>query len=318
MTPVPRLRAARVRIPASTSNLGAGFDCLGLALGRYLVATYDPSERADRLALERVGTLRALADQPLEDDLFVRAFRAGVTASGASLRGGTLVLDSEIPVARGLGSSAAAVVGGLTLAAAATGTLLPCDRAFAAARTWEPHLDNVAPALMGALVAVTEDAAGAPRAIRLPLAPTIGFAYAAPAAGLETARARAALPRTVAFADAVHNVGAMAALTTGLATADPALIAIGLSDRLHVQYRLPLIAGAPEALVAARGAGAWGATISGAGSGVIALTPIDRAVDVADAMARAFRDVTGEDGGVCFAIEPDRAGATTITVAEAA
>ncbi len=311
MTRAPRLRAARVRVPASTSNLGAGFDCVGLALGRHLAAAFSP-DGDDTLRLERRGTLRALAGRPEGDDLFLRAFRTGLAAHGVTLRGGTLTLDSEIPIARGLGSSAAAVVGGLALAGAVAGISLERGPAFAAALEWESHLDNVAPALMGGLIAVTHDDAGAPRALRLPLAPTIGFAYAAPGTGLETTRARAALPRTVPLADAVHNIGAMAALAAGLATGDPELIALGLSDRLHVQYRLPLIPGAADALAAARRAGAWGATISGAGSGVIALGPPDRTREIADAMARAFRGAVAEDGGVCFAVEPDRSGVVTV------
>jgi homoserine kinase len=311
MTSPPRLRAAHLRVPASTSNLGAGFDCVGLALGRYLAASYEPAAPDGApLRLERRGTLHALAGHPVEEDLFVRAFRAGLAARGATLGGGTLTLDSEIPVARGLGSSAAAVVGGLALAAAATGGSPEAAAVFRAAREWEGHLDNVAPALLGGLVAVALDDAGTPRAFPLPLAPTIGFSYAAPGVGLETARARAVLPRTVPLADAVHNVGAMAALAAGLATGDPELIALGLSDRLHVRHRLPLIPGAPDAIAAARHAGAWGATISGAGSGVIALGPLDRATEVADVMARAFRDAAGLEGSVGFAVEPDRAGAT--------
>jgi homoserine kinase len=311
MTRAPAPRAARVRVPASTSNLGAGFDCVGLALGRYLAAAFSP-DGDDTLRLERLGTLHALAGRPEGDDLFVRAFRRGLAAHGVTLRGGTLTLDSEIPVARGLGSSAAAVVGGLALAAAVVGASLEHGPAFAAALEWESHLDNVAPALMGGLVAVTHDADGVPKALRLPLAATIGFAYAAPGTGLETTRARAALPHTVPLADAVHNVGAMAALAAGLATGDPELIALGLSDRLHVQYRLPLIPGAVDAFAAARRAGAWGVTISGAGSGVIALAPPDRTREIADAMVRAFRGAVGGEGGVCFAVEPDRTGVVTL------
>jgi homoserine kinase len=319
MTATPRLRVARIQVPASTSNLGAGFDCLGVALARHLAAAYDPDAgpQDGPPQVERRGTLHVLSGRPDGDDVFMQAFEHGLATHGATLRGGTLTLDSEIPVARGLGSSAAAVVGGLALAAAVTGSPLVRADVLAAALRWESHLDNVSAALIGGLVAVTHDEAGAPRTLHLPLASDIGFAYAAPGVGLETARARAVLPRTIAFADAVHNVGAMAALTAGLATGDPDLIALGLSDRLHVQYRLPLIPGAADALAAAHSAGAWGATISGAGSGLIALTQPDRARAVAEAMARAFRDRVGPDGVVCFAVDPDRAGAVSVPPAPA-
>ena len=188
MTVAPRLRAARIQVPASTSNLGAGFDCLGVALGRHLAATYDPEggPQDGHLHVDRRGTLHALIGRPERDDLFVQAFEQGLATHGATLRGGTLTLDSEIPLARGLGSSAAAVIGGLALAAAVTGSPLVPAAAFAAALRWESHLDNVSAALMGGLVAVTHDEAGAPKALRLPLSSDIGFAYAAPGVGLET------------------------------------------------------------------------------------------------------------------------------------
>jgi homoserine kinase len=162
---------------------------------------------------------------------------------------------------------------------------------------------------LGGLVAVAAGDDGAPHAFRLPLSDRVGFAFAAPGVELETRRARAALPRTVPHADAVHNVGAMAALLRALETGDAELMRLGLSDRLHVQYRLPLIPGAEDAMRAARDAGAWGATVSGAGSGLLAFAAPDRTFDVADAMAAAFRTATGP-GVVFFAAEPDARGAT--------
>jgi len=305
------LRPARVRVPASSSNLGAGFDCLGVALSRYLTAEYTPAPdaRTPGLTIERRGTLRALDDGPDDRDLIVRAFHRFLETLGAPAAGGRLTLDSEIPIARGLGSSAAAVVTGIALAAAAADVPLRLADALRVAREYEDHLDNVAPSILGGLVAVASDDAGEPHAFRLPLSDRIGFAFAAPGVELETRRARAALPRTVAHSDAVHNVGAMAALTRALATGDADLMQLGLSDRLHVRYRVPLIPGADAAMRAARAAGAWGATVSGAGSGLLALAAPERAFDVADAMADAFRTETGA-GVVFFAVEPDARGAT--------
>jgi homoserine kinase len=304
------LRRARVRVPASSSNLGAGFDCLGLALGRYLTAEYTPHDaRTPGLRVERRGTLRALDDRSDDHDLIVRAFHRFLEALGAPASSGTLTLDSEIPIARGLGSSAAAVVAGVALAAAAAEVPLDIAHALRVAREFEDHLDNVAPSLLGGLVAVATGDDDQPHPFRLPLSDRVGFAFAAPGVELETRRARAALPRTVTHADAVHNVGAMAALTRALAIGDADLMRLGLSDRLHVRYRVPLIPGADDAMRAARAAGAWGATVSGAGSGLLAFAAPDRAFDVADAMADAFRTATGT-GVVFFAIEPDVRGVT--------
>jgi homoserine kinase len=305
-------RLVRVRVPSSSSNLGAGFDCLGLALSRYLTAEFVPAEdpaAAGMLHVARRGTLRPLDDRADDRDLFVQAFRRFHETNDAASPSGTLTIDSEIPIGRGLGSSGAAIVGGIALAAAALGVPLEASAVLSAAQEFERHLDNVAPALLGGLVAVARDEQDVPQAFGLPLSEALGFAFAAPGAELDTQQARRALPERVALTDAVHNVGAMAALTRALATGDPALLRLGFSDRLHVRYRLTLIPGGEQALAAARAAGAWGATVSGAGSGLIAVTDPGRAAEVADAMAAAFRRVAGPAGVIGFEAEPDLGGA---------
>jgi homoserine kinase len=285
----------RVRVPGSTSNLGAGFDTIGLAVSRYLTAEYRAGDGP--LAIDRRGTLASLQGMPEELDLFAQAMRSVCPSLG-----GTLVLDSEIPVGRGLGSSAAAVVGGLTLGAAVASSNVDVLRT---ARRWESHLDNVAPCLLGGLVAVVEN-----EAFPLVLAPGIAFAYAAPGVPLSTARARAALPTTVPHSEAARALGHLAALIRGLETADVALLTLGLSDRLHVPYRLPLIPGGAEVREAGLAAGAWGVTVSGAGSGLLAVTAPEKAASVAEAMAAAFREAAGPEGVVAFPLVPDSRGVT--------
>jgi homoserine kinase len=285
----------RVRVPGSTSNLGAGFDTIGLAVSRYLTAEYQAGDGP--LAIDRRGTLASLQGMPEELDLFAQAMRSVCPSLG-----GTLVLDSEIPVGRGLGSSAAAVVGGLTLGAAVGSSTVDVLRT---ARRWESHLDNVAPCLLGGLVAVVES-----EAFPLVLAPGIAFAYAAPGVPLSTARARAALPATVPHGEAARALGHLAALIRGLETADVALLTLGLSDRLHVPYRLPLIPGGAEVREAGLAAGAWGVTVSGAGSGLLAVTAPEKAASVAEAMAAAFREAAGPEGVVAFPLVPDSRGVT--------
>jgi homoserine kinase len=285
----------RVRVPGSTSNLGAGFDTIGLAVSRYLTAEYRAGDGP--LAIDRRGTLASLQGMPEELDLFAQAMRSVCPSLG-----GTLVLDSEIPVGRGLGSSAAAVVGGLTLGAAVGSSNVDVLRT---ARRWESHLDNVAPCLLGGLVAVVEN-----EAFPLVLAPGIAFAYAAPGVPLSTARARAALPTTVPHSEAARALGHLAALIRGLETADVALLKLGLSDRLHVPYRLPLIPGGAEVREAGLAAGAWGVTVSGAGSGLLAVTSPEKAASVAEAMAAAFREAAGPEGVVAFPLVPDSRGVT--------
>jgi len=143
---------------------------------------------------------------------------------------------------------------------------------------------------------------GRPARIANAIAPSIGFALAWPAEALSTARARAALPELVPFADAVENPRRLALLLEGLRTGDARLLAIGAEDRLHVKHRLPLIPGAEQTLAAARACGAWVATISGAGSGLVALGPHGRIAAIAEAMRAALIESTGT--GEARVVEP--------------
>ena len=300
MTP---LRSAHVRVPCSTSNLGSGFDTLGLALGRYLEARYTPGD--DALELVRSGTLAEVGGSP-GDDLLLRAFLARMAEAGVDA-GGVVTVGSEIPVGRGLGSSGAALVGGWALGGAALGRPTDLQGAWIHAATVEGHGDNAAPCAFGGLRAVVDTARG-PRAVPLELSSRVGFAYAAPATPMSTRDAREVLPPTVDHATAVRGLGRLAALLQGLATADPELCHIGLEDELHVPYRLRLIPDAYDAMAAARAAGAWGVTISGSGSGLLALCAPSDATEVARAMHQVFAVEDGGPGCVGFPIEPDLVG----------
>lgn len=298
------LLSCGVRVPCSTSNLGAGFDCLGLAFDRYLDAGYEPGP--GELTIVRAGTLRDLDLEPADDRLMI-AFLAELERRGVERVGGRLFVTSTIPVGRGLGSSAAATVAGLALAAAACGTTLDRDAALASAMRIEGHPDNSAPSLFGGLMAVAASENGAPHGMRLPLSSDVGFVFAAPADGVSTERARRVLPQHVPHSAAVRNLGRLASLLHGLANADATSIAIGFSDELHVPYRIPLIPRAKAVLDAALAAGAWGATISGSGSGIIAACPHDVEARVSNAMRDAFGGTDAD--AVAFTLRPDMHGA---------
>jgi homoserine kinase len=301
------LRAARVRVPCSTSNLGAGFDCIGLALDRYLDVSFEPATH--ELRVERAGTLATLA-VAAGDDAVATALRAHLATRGAAAVGGVLRMTSEIPVARGLGSSAAATVAGLLLAAAAIGDDTPDRRPLLAQATRiEGHADNAAPALLGGLVGIARTESGEPRPFPLSLSPRLAFAFAAPPVEVSTAYARRVLPATVSHDTAVRALARVAALLHGLATGNAELLHTGFTDELHVPWRLPLIPGAPHAMRAALDAGAFAVTVSGSGSGLIAVCDPAGATRVADAMARGFAAAAVATGVIAFPLHPDTVGA---------
>lgn len=294
------LAKARVRAPCSTSNLGSGFDTLGLALNRHLRATFEPG--GSDLQVQRTGTLAALDEEPARD-LLATTFRRFV-AEGGGVPHGVLQVHSEIPLRRGLGSSAAALVTGHDLAFAALGRPSDPVASFRHASHREGHGDNAAPCALGGFRAVVPGPDGL-RPLALELSRDVGFAYAAPGLGLGTSDARAALPRQVPHHTAVAELGRLAALLRGMALADPELIRIGVEDELHVPHRLPLIPGSLGAIVAGYDAGAWAVTISGSGSGLLALCAVDDAPQVAGAMRQAFATGSDETGCVGFELRPD-------------
>jgi homoserine kinase len=282
-----------VRVPASSSNLGAGFDCVGVAVGRWLrLRARRASAGAAATApvtLERAGTLAAL-DGPAEQDWLYRGFAAACRRAGQPVPPGlVLAAESEIPVARGLGSSAAAIVAGAVAATALLGLALDAPAIAALATELEGHPDNVAPAAFGGANLVVPGPDGdivTPLVVHASLA----FVFAVPDFTVETKLARAVLPATLPHAQAVRAAAKSAALVQGLAHGDPRLLAAALDDVLHVPFRRSLVRGYDEVTGAARRAGAYGATLSGSGPTLVALAPLAQAAAVGAAMVRAWRD----------------------------
>ncbi len=293
---------ATVRIPGSTSNLGPGFDCLGVALSLFLEARLCGPIPGTTHVLRRGGA-RAEMHGAAQKDALLLAFER---ASERLEVGGSFAFEvaSEIPVGRGFGSSGAAVAAGLLLANALASRPRPPRELLAWGIEIEGHPDNVTAALFGGctLCHPSPDGVGPPVFVAPTINPEIAFALAWPPIALPTERARSVLPASVARTDAVENARRLPFLLEGLRSADPRLLAIGGEDRLHLVYRLPLIPGAKHALEAARAAGAWLATISGAGSGLVALGPHERIADVAEAMEAAFRQECGR--GSSRVVEP--------------
>ena len=283
----PKDSEYHLTVPCSTSNLGPGFDQLGLCLSLFLSVEAGPRPEG----ASPVQPSDGLEWPDPDDDLLWRAFEraAGPAATGVQLR-----VRSEIPIGRGLGSTGAAVAAGLLLGRAVAGDLEPDRRALLPMGIeLEGHPDNVTASLFGGCtVCVPLPDGGAPM-VQLQVHPELGFAAAWPREPLATERARAALPRQVPFADAVENARRVPLLIEGLRSGDAELLHHGTHDSLHERHRLPLLPGASQALDAARRAGAFAANVSGAGSALIAIGPRDARRTIADAMAHELRAATG-------------------------
>jgi homoserine kinase len=289
------VRSASVSVPGSTSNLGGGFDCVGMAIDRWLHAHLQVDQHGSQaVTIARDGTLRDLTCDP-SDDLLYQGFAAACVAKGRAIPSGlTFAVTSEIPVARGLGSSAAALVAGAALADVTLDLGLAPHGIATLISQVEGHPDNAAPAALGgAMLGVARDDAGDAHRrtyvfASLPVHPSLAFVFAVPSLEVTTASARAVLPAEISFTDAVCVVQRSAALIHGLAAGHPELLARALDDVLHVPYRRSLVPAYDAVVAAARGVGAFGATLSGSGSAILAICHRDAAQQTADAMRQAF------------------------------
>jgi len=286
------MKQVKITIPATTANLGPGFDCLGLALGLYNHVTFTA-----------VSPIHPFHDQPcMTLDITI----AGIDAHKVATDSSNLVVQSanhlfqlvekrpsalhmhqfnNIPVGSGLGSSSTAVLAGLLGANALVNGNLSCADLLQIANEIEGHPDNVAPAFYGGLVlgAQTEQIL---HIEQLPIAPMQAI-IVLPDFHLLTSAARAALPTHISRADAIYNAGHLGLLIRALETADYDKLAIAMQDKLHHPYRIPLIPGMEPAFAAARQAGAKGVALSGAGPSLIAFAP-DNHEAIVEAVTAVF------------------------------
>ncbi|HEX5763064.1 MAG TPA: homoserine kinase [Solirubrobacterales bacterium] len=262
-----------VRVPATSANLGPGYDTMAAALDLFL-----------ELEVEEVGAYSfdgGGLDVPTgRDNLVVRAFETLHPADGIAFR-----LKSDIPLARGLGSSAAAIVAGLAAADHLYELALSKEELLGRATELEGHPDNVAAAIYGGFI-ICDNGDGGPTATRFDPPGGLEGIVAIPPEEVSTERAREAIPTEVPLADAVANVSAAARLVLGLQRADLDLVATGLADRIHQPRRRGLYPRSMELVDAAREMGALGATISGAGPTVLVWTTWQDAGKVAEELER--------------------------------
>jgi homoserine kinase len=253
-----------LKVPASSANLGPGFDALGLALGVYLECRFRPSARLEI----RVSGREAEAIPTGEDNLIWQTAQRVAADVGEPLAPIELEIYNDIPIGKGMGSSAAALTAGVVIADHLLGLGWKPLRILDEAARIEGHPDNVSACVLGSIVASAIDSGGAARAVRLDLPARFGVAVVVPDFDLPTAKARSVLPDSYSRADAVFNVQRAALLIAALATGTIGAFPTALEDRYHQSYRVPLVPGLDE-ILKLRAPGLLGCALSGAGPSIL-------------------------------------------------
>lgn len=265
--------SVEVRVPASTSNLGSGFDCCGLALNLYLSVRATVRPRFSRLCeIYMTGEGNENGDVPRgRRNLIYRAMRFAAEREGITLPPLRLDVHSEIPLASGLGSSGAAIIAGISLCSALFDHELRVEKILRYGTELEGHADNVAAALLGGLVINCITADGKVIAAKRPWPSEIKIIAVTPHVKVKTQHARQILRLRVSRADAVYNLQRVALFGAALESGDYDLLWEAMQDRLHQKRRAELVPGLSEALAIRRLPGLLGAALSGSGPTVVAL-----------------------------------------------
>lgn len=274
----------RVQIPATTANFGPGFDCIGAALGLYNYIEMGFAEKAEIIVQgEGEGNIA-----PDETNLVYTAAEK-VLQLAKMKKPLKIVLENNIPLSRGLGSSAACIAGGIVAANRLVGDILSLDEMIRLATKMEGHPDNVVPALVGGfcLSTIHEN-----RVIykRLSIPPWLKFVVCVPDFHVKTQEARQVLPKTISFEDAVFNISRCAMLVASIALGEISDMNLFFEDRLHQPYRSHLIPGLDTILKTAKEKGAFASFLSGAGPSIVCLTLLERSKAVGQYMVDVLND----------------------------
>jgi homoserine kinase len=281
--------SVQVRVPATSANLGPGFDVLGIALTLYDEFDVELGGGGPALSLEVSG--KGADNIPRDEtNLVYRALERAFKKAGRPVPAARIKIRLNLPVAGGLGSSSAAIVGGLVAANAALGNPFDVDDLVNLATGMEGHPDNVTPALAGGFcTALVKDGRVRYAAWReASLFKGLRAVACVPEFKVLTETARRALPGRVPRADAVFNAAHVALLLAAVRDRRFDLLGEAMDDRLHQPYRARFVPGMAAVIQAAKRAGAYGAALSGAGPTVLALSPANRAAAAGRAMERAF------------------------------
>jgi len=290
----------RVRVPATTANFGPGFDCLGAAIGLY---NYIDMEFWHKPEIEVIGEGQ---DEIIRDEtnLVYRAAMRVLDEAGLNkpLR---IKLENDIPLARGLGSSAACIAGGMMAANELADGFFSIGKIVDLATGMEGHPDNVVPALTGGFsVCLLHEGKVIYRSFPMP--DNLRFVTAIPHFKLETVKARKVLPQEVPLSDAVFNLSRAALMVAAFSRGDFNDLGVFCQDKLHQPYRSRLIPGMEEIIDTAPQKGALGCFLSGAGPAIICLAHEEQAPVLGKSMVKAFSDEGIES--VCRILAPDGEG----------
>ena len=277
-----------VSVPATTANLGPGFDCLGAALTRYNRFRFT---RATKEAAVNIKVIGLDCDRIPTDatNLAYIAFCEYFKYRNQPIPSVQMEIILEVPLARGLGSSSTAIVGGILGANALAGSPLPSTDLAQLATQLEGHPDNVVPALLGGCRLSTADEQGQGVLCEVPWHPDIVPIVAVPAFEISTAKARQVLPQQYSRTDTVYTIGHLGLLLRALETGNGDWIRAAIGDRIHEPYRKTLIPGYDAVVEAALVAGAYGVTISGAGPTLLALGSTDYTEAIAQTMTQVWQ-----------------------------
>lgn len=282
----------KVQVPATSANMGPGFDTMGVALSLYNTMSVEETEKD--VVVDILGEQPQRLINP-KHHLIVDTIDKLFQLAGKERKGLHLVCENVVPFARGLGSSSAAIVAGLFGANALLGNLFSEDELIKIATDIEGHPDNVVPAICGGFtIACLEN--GGVRHIKCNIPAYIQAIVAIPDFKLSTAKARAVLPTDVAMKDAVFNMSRTAMVVAAALQSDFALWGEMMEDKLHQPYRFPLIPGANKVIAGAKEAGAISCVLSGAGPTMIAWVRDGNSEAVAEAMKQGFAaaDITSK------------------------